>query len=1081
MRMHFVMAPVIAFTFSAALVWSADNNPKSKVNPPANAKPPAAKDKSAAPPKQLAVPMPVNLKALRLGIEYLAATFPQQYKNGAAHLKALEALEKAPTQTDAKFRQDYDALLRTALATENPLMDFDKLLLVKREAGKLGLPHNWQGNSSINPNMANEIDTLAWKNTDAKAETFYKPTQNVFVGDIDLNFDADKLLFSSIGTNNRWQVFEIKADGTGLHQITPGDSPDIDSYDPMFLADGRILFVGSSGFQGVPCVGGADYVGNLHIMTPDGKNIRRLTYDQDNDWCPTMMSDGSVMFTRWEYTDSAHYFSRTLMRMNPDGTNQTAHYHSNSYWPNSIFYARQIPNAPSQFVCVISGHHGVTRMGELVLFDVAKGRHEAEGAVQRIPGYGKKVEPIIKDGLVNDSWPKFLHPYPLNDKYFLVSMQPKGGMWGLYLVDVFDNLILLKEEPGFALLEPVPMRKNERPRAIADKIKPGATTATVMLQDVYAGPGLKGVPRGTVKNLRVFQYEYSYRNMGGHYVVGMEGPWDVRRLIGTVPVQPDGSAMFEIPANTPVAVQPLDPEGKALQQMRSWFVGMPGEVVSCTGCHESQNDASMVKSNTASQKKPMAPTPWYGPKRGFSFVREVQPMLDKYCAGCHDGKQAKPNLADSTIIKTSGGMSQFPLSYTELHPFVRRNGPEGDYHLLTPLEFHADTSELVQMLKRGHYNVKLDAEAWDRLITWIDLNVPCYGTWHEINKIPNNFAQRRYEMKKQYAGIDEDIEAIPEVEKKPIAFIKPEPMPPKPAALKIDGWPLGAEKAKQMQQAAGAQECKLDLGGGQSLALKRIPAGTFAMGDVNGELDEYPMTKVTIEKPFFMGATEVTLAQFQQFDPTHFNGYYDQHYKDQVRPGYLMDNPNFPVIRVSWNEVMGFCKWLSQKSGKKVTLPTEAQWEWACRAGTDTPLFYGDLDADFSKFANLGDKSLTLLAVKGVDPKPFPNPDKFWDFVPKEARFNDGVLHLAEPGKYQPNAWGLNDMHGNVAEWTLTNYRPYPYDVKAGAGDVTTPGRKVVRGGSWYERPKYARSSFRLSYPEWMAVYNVGFRVIIEE
>ena len=139
------------------------------------------------------------------------------------------------------------------------------------------------------------------------------------------------------------------------------------------------------------------------------------------------------------------------------------------------------------------------------------------------------------------------------------------------------------------MFEPLPLRKTERPPVIPDKVKLAETNATVYMHDIYAGAGLQGVPRGTVKNLRVFQYEYSYRNQGGHYFVGMEGGWDVRRLIGTVPVEEDGSAMFHVPANTPVAVQPLDAEGKALQQMRSWFVGMPGEYVSCVGCHESQN------------------------------------------------------------------------------------------------------------------------------------------------------------------------------------------------------------------------------------------------------------------------------------------------------------------------------------------------------------------------------------------------------------------------------------------------------------------------------------------------------------
>ena len=230
-----------------------------------------------------------------------------------------------------------------------------------------------------------------------------------------------------------------------------------------------------------------------------------------------------------------------------------------------------------------------------------------------------------------------------------------------------------------------------------------------------------------------------------------------------------------------------------------------------------------------------------------------------------------------------------------------------------------------------------------------------------------------------------------------------------------------------------------------------------------------------------MGTTEISLAQFQQFDAKRRNGYYDMQNKDQVKPGYLMDSPNFPLIRVSWQEALEFCAWLAQKTGKKVTLPTEAQWEWACRAGSGGPFSYGDLNTDFAKLANLGDRSLKLLAVKGVNPQPIKNPDKFWAFVPKDERFDDGVLHLANVGNYQPNAWGLKNMHGNVAEWTRSAYQPYPYNPAVAEKMDEPNGKKSVRGGSWYDRPIHARSAFRQAYPAWQKVYNVGFRVIVED
>jgi len=442
-----------------------------------------------------------------------------------------------------------------------------------------------------------------------------------------------------------------------------------------------------------------------------------------------------------------------------------------------------------------------------------------------------------------------------------------------------------------------------------------------------------------------------------------------------------------------------------------------------------------------------------------------------YCAGCHDGQpsksgKTKPNFADPRSAHRS------------LHPYVRRNGPEGDYHLLTPLEFHADTSELVQMLQKGHKNVKLDAEAWDRLITWIDMHAPERGTWTEIGANKTILA-RRLELRKLYAGVDTNPEMIynPYM-KKPDVFVKPASLKRDVRNVKVANWPFDATAAKKMQ---GDAKLSLDLGNDLKMSLVRIPAGEFPMGSNSETPVEQPVTAVKISKPFYMGATEVSLAQFRQFDPKFENGAYDMHYKDQVKRGYYMDHPSFPAIRISWNQAMAYCQWLSKKTGKKVSLPTEAQWEWACRAGTATPLYFGDGDADFSTFANLADAKVRDMAVSGVNPKPIRNPNSTVDFELKDKRFNDGVLHLAPVGKYTPNPWGLHDMHGNVAEWTRSSYKPYPYDDADGRNKLDGAEKKVVRGGSWHDRQHRSSSSYRLGYPAWQRVYHAGFRVIIED
>ena len=134
---------------------------------------------------------------------------------------------------------------------------------------------------------------------------------------------------------------------------------------------------------------------------------------------------------------------------------------------------------------------------------------------------------------------------------------------------------------------------------------------------------------------------------------------------------------------------------------------------------------------------------------------------------------------------------------------------------------------------------------------------------------------------------------------------------------------------------------------------------------------------------------------------------------------------------------------------------------------------FGDLDTDFSRFANLGDSSLRRLAEEGWRPK---SPD----LVPRENRFNDGALVTIETGHYAPNSWGLFDMHGNAAEWTRTAYRPYPYREDDGRNALSAEGERVVRGGSWRDRPHLCRSASRLSYQPWQKVYNVGFRVVVD-
>ncbi len=1055
-------------------------------------------------------PSKVNVEALRRAIADLIQTSGERYSGGAAYLARLDEIAAMPAGPDrsAKLLE-----LQRESMLANPLIDFDEILIVRRGAGKhsMGLPANWQSNSSVSKTgYDNDLAALSIRSAE-KVRTIHRPAKGAFIGDVDLHFDADRLLFSSIGTGGDWHVFEMGVDGTGLRQVTKTTDRGVNNYDACYVPDGRIIFTSTAPMVAVPCVNGSSPVANIFRVNADGTGMEQLCFDQEHGWCPQVMDDGRILYSRWEYADLPHANSRIMMTMNPDGTNQRSYYGTNSFWPNGVFYARPIPGRPSMFVGIVSGHHGVRRMGELLLFDTAKGYMEADGVVQRIPGHGKKVVPVVADGLVNSARPKFLHPYPLSDKYFLVSSD-LSGTWGIYLVDVFDNMTLIKQEAGYALLEPVPLRKTPTPRAIPDKIDPGRRDAVVFITDIYEGPGLAGIPRGEVKTLRLFTYTYGYRGMGGLYgVIGLDGPWDMRRILGTVPVETDGSAVFRLPANTPVSIQPLDAEGKALQIMRSWFVARPGERLSCVGCHEDPTRAPPMKTTIAFRREPARITPWRGPARNFEFQREVQPVLDKHCVPCHDGKARAdgkkiPNFRGD--VKLTGWKTKqagrgaaggrYSLSYFNLYRFARHPGIESEMHLLTPMEFHADTNELIMMLQKGHNDVKLDEEAMDRLVTWLDLNAPYHGRWSTIAGAKGRQAEDvRARMRKLYAGVDENHEDMPELTAYAAGPAGPKKArAPKPPAAPpaVRGWPFDASEARRKQSASATQVARtISLGDGVSLELVRVPPGRFAMGSGDGYPDEAPMAGVEIAKGYWIGKLEVTNRQFQRFDPTHDSRHEDRHGYQFGVTGYPVNLPDMPAVRLSWKQAVGFCRWLSVRlakaepplAGRKATLPTEAQWEWACRAGASTPMFYGKREDDFSKHGNMADISLSYFSgnpyVQDWTKARYKNPTNIYDnWIPQVGTVNDGGFLSRAGGKYQPNAWGLHDMHGNVAEWTRSIYRPYPYRDGDGRNAPEATGKRVARGGSWYDRPKLSTSSFRRPYRDYQKVYNVGFRVIVE-
>lgn len=973
--------------------------------------------------------------ALRRAVEDLIATYGSQYPLGPEFLKRLEPFESGENNDPEAF-----AALRKEALLANPGLDFDKILFLRRNGSKLGFPVNHGSNSEL-PKAGYQNTICQYDLKTGQVETLFTPPNDFFVGDMELHFDADRVLFSMPAPDvegNRFRLWEYVFDTRECRKIPTIEDSDVENYDACYLPDDSLVFCSTACFTGVPCVNGSGHVCNLYRKNAADGKITQLTLEQDHDWCPTLLPNGRVMYLRWEYSDLPHAFSRILFHMNPDGTNQTEYYGSGSYFPNAMFYARPVPGTKSRFVAIFTGHHDLPRVGDLVLYDPSLGRRETEGAVQRIPGWGKPVERVVLDYPIAQTVPLFVHPYPITDKVFLVSCKTdRSAGWRICLVDLFDNIVPLVQEPGFAMLEPIPLRKTPRPPVLPDRTNRDRTDADVFLADIYYGQGLPGVPRGTVKALRIFTYEFAYQGMGAEpHSVGLDGPWDPKRILGTVPVYEDGSASFTIPANTPVAFQPLDKEGRAIQYMRSWTTAMPGEQVSCTGCHEEQNSAvPPMRIPIASKKPPVPITPFYGAVRGFRFRREIQPILDKYCVDCHEEKNAvsfKDSYPVPAFDHPNGynQASRFSPSYYHLRRYVRTQTKESQMGVHKPFEFYADSTHLVQLLQQGHYDVQLDRESWDKLNAWIDLNAPFYGSWgesrnYQIAPLVKHQYERRLALRQLYGHTDEQLaenpDDYPPVEKpQQVVYPHKDDNTPRTAPVKVPAVPTSSERVAGLEMIA-------------------VPGQKYSMS-----------------------ACEITNAQFAQFDPSHDTGieYGDYIHFSPGESGWLLSRANQPVARVSWHEAQAYCKWLSEKTGRKFSLPTEEQWRLAAAAGTTTPFWFGDKNVDYALYENLSDISNQRINPFGWLGRTGALPP--WRIA--DSNVDDRSRVSAMVGSYRPNPWGFYDLFGNVAEWTRSEKE----------------GKKIVVGGSWYTPARWSTIDSRRYFQPYHNVFDVGFRVVCE-
>ncbi len=485
--------------------------------------------------------------------------------------------------------------------------------------------------------------------------------------DPDISEDGTTVLFSWKKTSNDdFHLYEMNLSTKDIKQLTFGSG--IADIEPKYLPNGKIIFSSTRCIEYVDCW--ITPVSNMYTCDADGSNIMRLGYDQVHTTYPTVTEDGRVLYTRWDYNDRTQMFIQGVFQMFPDGTNQTEVYGNGSSFPTTLLHTREVPGSPGLYVSISSGHH-TWQGGKLVLVDTSEGRNEGN-AVQFVFEDSTSSRREEED-MQNQSGPIYKYPVALNDHEFLVSYCRSGWgsnkeatQFGIYYMNSETNERILISSPtsnyGASQIVPIKTRTLfERPSMVNNSVD----TGTYYIGNVYEGDGMTGVEFGTAKYLRVVALEFRSSSIGATIGAGSgtsdqfspvstgNGSWDIKKVLGIVEIEEDGSALFKVPANTPLYFQVLNADGELIQSMRSWSTLMPNETFSCVGCHEDKNTVPPVNSSvTIAMKKgvqTLRPDLWmevenedtYDPaedSEGFSYLKEVQPILDANCVSCHNNR-----------------------------------------------------------------------------------------------------------------------------------------------------------------------------------------------------------------------------------------------------------------------------------------------------------------------------------------------------------------------------------------------------------------------------------------------------------
>jgi hypothetical protein len=681
--------------------------------------------------------------------------------------------------------------LRRQIAFKNPLLDFDSLIFLTHHKARydhmcdqyFGFHANPGGGLYViddlfsdTPHVRNILENATVGNGRLKG----KPLQDGSFISLELDYDAETIyfawtealeadapyagdtggkwtcqdLFDERGVLSYWNlqstyhIFKINRDGTGLTQLTDGPWND---FDPCVLPNGRLVFNSERRGGYLRCGARPDPTYTLQAMMPDGSDIIPLSYHETHEWHPSVANDGRIVYTRWDYVDRDSDIAHHIWFCYPDGRDPRSSHgnypekrESRPWMEMSI---RAIPGS-QKFVAVSTPHHGQA-YGSMVLLDQQLEEDGAMSQIKRITPDAFFPEAEMAPGVPH---PKGKHsplgevygtPWPLSEDFYICVYDPEQKNHGLTLLDSFGNRILLYRDEAVPCLDPIPLAQRKRPpvipsqttEALADR-RPGSddSTATISVMNVYDAD--QPWPEGTeIKALRIVQLFPKTTRQAAIPKIGAGDQSLARGVLGTVPVEDDGSAYFEAPAGLPIYFQALDEKGMAVHTMRSLTYVHRGEKLTCQGCHEDKNRsvANQVKAmpkalkRTVSKIQPDVEGSW-----PLSFARLVQPVIDKKCAGCHAENIKAPKLI--TDLDEYG----WTQAYHSLAPYawykIGGNGAiatnETSYSI--PGQVGAQASKLYHILNEEHHDLKLSEEEMYRFTLWLDCNSTFYGAYHNI-------------------------------------------------------------------------------------------------------------------------------------------------------------------------------------------------------------------------------------------------------------------------------------------------------------------------------------------------------------